>query len=65
MTPLGNISGEYLTIFITYKNEITALIIGVFLHISTTILFESSKEHSFNLLKFLSVLLGIIVALLA
>lgn len=65
MTPLGNISGEYLTIFSTYKNEITALIIGVFLHISTTILFESSKEHSFNLLKFVSVLVGIIVALLA
>lgn len=39
-----------------------AIVIGVFLHISTVILFESSKGHSFNLRKLLVILLGLIAA---
>ena len=41
-----------------------AVVIGVFLHISTVILFESSKGHSFNLRKLLVILLGLITAYL-
>ncbi|WP_196892922.1 ZIP family metal transporter [Aureivirga marina] len=65
MSPLGNLAGEYITLFITYKTQITALIIGIFLHISTTILFESSENHKFNSYKFISILVGVAVALLA
>ncbi len=64
MSPLGSWSGEHIPFLIRYKSEITAVIIGVLLHISTIILFESSKDHKFNLFKFLSILLGMIMAFL-
>ena len=64
MSPLGSLVGENVQFLITYKTEITAIIIGIFLHISTIILFETSKDHKFNLLKFLVILVGIIVAYL-
>ncbi len=64
MSPLGSWSGEHISFLIHYKSEITAVIIGVLLHISTIILFESSKDHKFNLFKFLSILLGMIIAFL-
>ena len=40
-----------------------ALVIGIFLHISTTILFESSEEHRFNYYKLITILLGAGLAL--
>ena len=45
--------------------QITAVVIGVFLHISNAILFESSENHKFNLQKFIAVLIGFGVALLS
>ncbi|MFN4123187.1 MAG: ZIP family metal transporter [Flavobacteriales bacterium] len=39
-----------------------AFVIGIFLHISTTILFESDKEHHFNMVKFITIILGIALA---
>jgi zinc transporter ZupT len=65
MSPLGSLAGENIQFLTTYKKEITAIIIGVFLHISTIILFESSKEHKFNLFKFIAILFGMLVAYLA
>ena len=65
MTPLGSFAGEYVQILNQYKTEITAIIIGIFLHISTIILFETSKDHKFNLLKFVAILIGMAVAYLA
>jgi len=47
--------------FEKYSAEITALIIGIFLHISTIILFESSENHNFNLHKFLAIITGILL----
>jgi zinc and cadmium transporter len=47
-----------------YFDQIMAVVIGIFLHISTTILFESSVDHKFNLKKAIAVLLGIGIALL-
>jgi zinc transporter ZupT len=43
--------------------RIMAVVIGIFLHISTTILFESSEQHRFNRIKFLSILAGCALAL--
>jgi zinc transporter ZupT len=65
MSPLGSLAGENIPILITYKTQITAIIIGIFLHISTIILFETSKDHKFNFLKFTAILIGMIVAYLA
>ena len=47
-----------------YFNKIMGIVIGIFLHISTTILFESSADHKINLRKMIAVLLGIGVALI-
>ncbi|WP_298764312.1 ZIP family metal transporter [uncultured Polaribacter sp.] len=63
MSPLGVLLGDKITFFSTYATEITALIIGVFLHISTIILFESSENHKFNLQKFTAILLGILLTI--
>jgi zinc and cadmium transporter len=63
MSPLGVLLGDKIDFFTNYYTEITALIIGVFLHISTIILFESSENHKFNLQKFSAILLGILLTI--
>lgn len=63
MSPLGVLISDKVPIFNEYHTEITALIIGVFLHISTIILFESSENHQFNLKKFTAIILGIILTI--
>jgi hypothetical protein len=35
-----------------------AIAIGMFLHISTTIIFESSEGHKINFMKLLSIIIG-------
>ena len=61
MSPLGMVLGNSIPFFSIYNVEITSLIIGVFLHISTIILFESTENHKFNLQKFTAILLGILL----
>ena len=63
MSPLGVLLGDKIPFFTNYATEITALIIGVFLHISTIILFESTENHKFNLQKFVAILLGVLLTL--
>ena len=63
MSPLGVLVANKITFITEYQTEITALIIGVFLHISTIILFESSENHKFNIQKFTAILLGILVTI--
>lgn len=46
-----------------YFDRIMGVVIGIFLHISTTILFESSVDHKFNFKKVVAVLLGVSIAL--
>ncbi len=65
MSPLGALLSQKLTFFIDYHKEITAITIGVLLHVSTIILFESTENHKFNYPKFISILVGIGCALLA
>jgi zinc transporter ZupT len=59
MAPLGIYLAGNLSFLVDSQKELTALTMGVFLHISTTILFESSKGHAFNIMKFGSILLAI------
>ncbi|WP_299758704.1 ZIP family metal transporter [uncultured Pontibacter sp.] len=44
---------------------LTGLVAGNFLHISTTILFETSPDHHFNRNKLVATLLGLVLALLS
>ncbi len=62
MSPIGSYIASNFEFAIEYYAPITALVIGVFLHISTVILFESSKDHKFNLRKLVVIFLGIIIA---
>ncbi len=62
MTPLGTFFAANSNWADTYYLPLTSLVIGVFLHISTVILFESSEGHSFNIRKISVIILGIAVA---
>ena len=72
MTPLGylissGISNGAIGHIEQYFDRIMAVVIGIFLHISTTILFESGSadHHQFNKKKMVAVSLGIAVSLLS
>jgi zinc transporter ZupT len=62
MTPLGSWLKLQFEFIQTYAAYLNAIVIGVFLHISTTILFEASKNHKFNASKLGVIILGIILA---
>ncbi|MBC9796859.1 ZIP family metal transporter [Sinomicrobium weinanense] len=62
MTPLGTFLGEHINGIEKFHAPISALIIGIFLHISTIILFESSEGHKFNLTKLAVIIAGILIA---
>jgi zinc transporter ZupT len=64
MTPLGLLLMNYVPYLSNFSFEITAIVIGVILHVSTVILFESSKNHTFNLAKFLTILGAFLLAYL-
>ncbi|MCL6275293.1 ZIP family metal transporter [Muricauda sp. 2012CJ35-5] len=59
MTPLGSLLANNSQWLSEHGQYLTALAIGVFLHISTIILFESSQGHSFNLRKLIVIILGV------
>jgi zinc transporter ZupT len=67
MTPLGSILSNIINILTAasvgvYFNYIMAVVIGIFLHVSTSILFETEENHKYNLQKFVTVCFGIFVA---
>jgi hypothetical protein len=44
--------------------KVTGILIGILLHVSTTIIFESEEGHKFNWWKFLAIIVGIAMAAL-
>ena len=62
MTPLGTILSDYIPILNQYYTEITAVVIGILFHISSTIIFESSEGHKFNIAKVSMIVIGIVLA---
>lgn len=58
--PLGIIFGD--TILAEYHKEATAFVAGIFLHIATVILFESTDNHKFKTQKIVTLLLGFVIA---
>ncbi len=59
MTPLGTYLSSNLSFLIDYYVPISAFVIGILFHISSTIIFESSEGHKFNLAKLLAIVIGI------
>lgn len=67
MAPLGFLFSYLVHTFqflqiMTYQYIADAIVIGIFLFISTAILFETSDEHKYSPSKILTMLLGIILA---
>ena len=62
MTPLGTLVSDTFPILNDYYTEITAVVIGILFHISSTIIFESSEGHKFNIAKISIIVLGIVLA---
>lgn len=62
MTPLGTFLADALPAVNQYYNQITAIVIGILFHISSTIIFESSEGHKFNIAKVSMIVLGILLA---
>jgi zinc transporter ZupT len=67
MTPVGSIFSNFLDNSLmvsldTYFTYILAVVIGIFLHVSTSILFETEENHKYNLQKFITVIVGLGVA---
>ena len=62
MTPLGTLVSDSFPILNEYYNQITAVVIGILFHISSTIIFESSEGHKFNIAKVSMIILGIVLA---
>jgi zinc transporter ZupT len=62
MTPLGTFVSDTVPFITQYYTEITAVVIGILFHISSTIIFESSEGHKFNIAKISMIILGILLA---
>ncbi len=67
MAPLGMLASNFIGSGMiadleTFFSRIMAVVLGIFLHISTTILFESSEDHRFNVRKFITILAGFAIA---
>jgi len=61
-TPLGSLLANTSDFAITAAPYLLAVAIGLLLHVSTTILFESAQNHQFNIKKLLFVLIGMLLA---
>ena len=63
MSPLGMFLSGVIGRLSQYSHELMAVVIGIFLHISTTILFESSEGHRFNRRKIVAISIGALIAI--
>ena len=62
MTPLGTYISNNVSVVVDYVDIVNAIVIGIFLHISTTILFETGEGHKFNLSKLVVICSAVIIA---
>jgi zinc transporter ZupT len=64
MAPLGMFISSH-TVLAHYAPQLMALVIGIFMHISTTILFEASDVHRFNYRKLAAIVVGTVLGVLS
>ncbi|MGQ7947038.1 ZIP family metal transporter [Flavobacterium sp. WC2509] len=62
MTPMGTLVSDFFPLLNNYYPQITAVVIGILFHISSTIIFESSEGHKFNIVKVSMIVIGIVLA---
>jgi len=63
IAPLGYLYGYYFSGETLFSfEEIMAVVVGIFLHVGTTIIFESSDTHKINLEKLVAILAGFVVS---
>lgn len=62
MTPLGTLISNEVSLSVELISSINAIVIGIFLHVSTIILFESSEGHRFNLGKIIAIIAAVLLA---
>ncbi len=62
MTPLGTLLSSNLEFLADYFTQISAVVVGILFHISSTIIFESGENHRFNLAKLVAIILGAVMA---
>lgn len=65
--PLGTLlcnyfGSSFISNIATFNAIIMAMVVGIFLHISTIILFESDEKHGFNFIKLASIIIGVLAA---
>lgn len=69
MAPLGGFISQFLEGQVieaaSFQGITLAVLVGVFLHIATTIIFESDKGHAFNFTKLAAILAGFVLAFLS
>ncbi len=67
MSPSGALLGHFLrgSFSDMLFNHILAFVAGIFLYISTTILFENSENHHFSTRKLIAVMCGVLLAVVA
>jgi zinc transporter ZupT len=68
-SPIGVLSSNFINMETVVSKQVTdilfAIVAGNFLHISTTIFFESNPQHQFNGKRLICILGGVLVAILA
>jgi zinc transporter ZupT len=58
MGPLGMFAGGHVPLLAEHSRELMAVVIGIFMHISTTVLFESGEAHRIQVGKLTAILIG-------
>lgn len=61
VTPLGTYLSEKIPALTVYYAQISAIVVGILFHISSTIIFESNEGHKFNFAKLTAIICGIII----
>jgi len=67
ITPIGWLTSSVLSGIESIENIhrwALSVIVGIFLHISTTIIFETGENHRYNLQKLVTILIGFLLGLL-
>jgi zinc and cadmium transporter len=59
MAPLGMFLSSHVPVLAAHSRLLMAVVIGIFMHISTTILFESGDAHRIHLPKLAAIVIGI------
>jgi zinc transporter ZupT len=58
MGPLGMLLSGHIPYLAVHSRELMAIVIGIFMHISTTILFESGEVHRIHVPKLVAIIIG-------